>query len=494
MAKGEEEAIWVDHAERCTLGALRKLVKAFGGTTTADETFRARMMMLDPAQRARLEEAERLARREVGAEKRRWMLHAAIAAEYVSSFGAAGGAAHNDDAEPITAGERKALLEAWTRHLRETARRLGEVDGNPSAQTASANDDAEGGNPSAQTATATGDAARRGNPSAQTTTATGDAPSGNPSAPDAPPLPDFDPVHDPHALRDRLEALGALLGRWWRLFAEIATWFKRLELWRHLDAPSFQAYCTERLRLCLRAVNRHIRFERHLQRLPQLRAALDAGTLDFTRACAIAENATAFDIDDRIAEAADRPSLDVQQEAEAETDGNLSAQGKMRLFGPEDAAALLDDAIRRAMALSRARGEPPITPGEAFARVCDHFVEVWSVHGRPPARGRRARVLARCGGICEVPECSNAAHHLHHIIFRARGGPDEDWNLVGICPFHHLFAIHEGHMRVTGRAGECLVWEIGLHQDVPRETYLSILGKGPVRVSAALRDVARRAA
>jgi hypothetical protein len=47
------------------------------------------------------------------------------------------------------------------------------------------------------------------------------------------------------------------------------------------------------------------------------------------------------------------------------------------------------------------------------------------------------------------------------VNFRARGGSDEDGNLVSLCACHHLRAIHGGYLGVRGTAPDRLVWEVG---------------------------------
>jgi len=66
----------------------------------------------------------------------------------------------------------------------------------------------------------------------------------------------------------------------------------------------------------------------------------------------------------------------------------------------------------------------------------------------------------RKGGLCSVPGCSRAAVHVHHVVFRSRGGPLEEWNEIGICAVHHLHGIHIGYLEVSGRAGERLEWRL----------------------------------
>jgi Domain of unknown function (DUF222)/HNH endonuclease len=70
-----------------------------------------------------------------------------------------------------------------------------------------------------------------------------------------------------------------------------------------------------------------------------------------------------------------------------------------------------------------------------------------------PAHLRRA-VAVRDRG-CRFPGCDQPTPtcHPHHIIPRAQGGPTSLTNLILLCPFHHLIAVH--------RWG----WAIALHPD-----------------------------
>jgi hypothetical protein len=93
--------------------------------------------------------------------------------------------------------------------------------------------------------------------------------------------------------------------------------------------------------------------------------------------------------------------------------------------------------------------------------VAEHFIETWKplLVGRKP---RRARVLDRDRGWCQVPGCSRVAAHVHHIRHRSLGGGDEPGNLVSLCAAHHLHGVHRGWVRVGGRAPDALVWEMGM--------------------------------
>ncbi len=54
------------------------------------------------------------------------------------------------------------------------------------------------------------------------------------------------------------------------------------------------------------------------------------------------------------------------------------------------------------------------------------------------------RAVARRDRRCAFPGCRQrpAACQVHHLIPRSRSGPTALWNLVLLCPFHHLIAIH----------------------------------------------------
>jgi hypothetical protein len=98
--------------------------------------------------------------------------------------------------------------------------------------------------------------------------------------------------------------------------------------------------------------------------------------------------------------------------------------------------------------------------GEYLVRMAFHFIETWAAHVRR-ARTRSQKVRERDLGRCQVPGCSRRAVHAHHVVARARGGSDEDGNLVALCGCHHLRAIHGGYMSVRGTAPDRLRWEVG---------------------------------
>jgi hypothetical protein len=67
-------------------------------------------------------------------------------------------------------------------------------------------------------------------------------------------------------------------------------------------------------------------------------------------------------------------------------------------------------------------------------------------------------VLERDGWKCTYPGCgARASLHVHHIVFRSRGGSDDPWNLTVVCNFHHNL-IHTEKIAVRGRAPATLEW------------------------------------
>jgi hypothetical protein len=92
-----------------------------------------------------------------------------------------------------------------------------------------------------------------------------------------------------------------------------------------------------------------------------------------------------------------------------------------------------------------------------LAYCCSELLGVWA-HAQPSVA--YASVYARDGFRCANPVCG--ARHLtpHHVVFRSRGGSDEDINVTSACVDCHLEGIHEGRITVTGSAPD-LLWVLG---------------------------------
>jgi hypothetical protein len=93
--------------------------------------------------------------------------------------------------------------------------------------------------------------------------------------------------------------------------------------------------------------------------------------------------------------------------------------------------------------------------------------ETWENPDDPDWR-RRYRIFERDGWRCAVPGCTSRANlNEHHIVFRSRGGGDEEPNLVTLCVGHHQQGVHRGRVRCAGQAPDSVVWDLGARPDGP---------------------------
>jgi hypothetical protein len=159
----------------------------------------------------------------------------------------------------------------------------------------------------------------------------------------------------------------------------------------------------------------------------------------------------------------------LRREIEAAEERQMCTRGELRLEVPRGVHDLLRAAIRAV----RASSDAWLGPGACLARIAAHFVATWKPILTERSACRR-RILGRCGGFCEVPGCSRAAAHLHHVRFRSAGGGHEDANLVALCAPHHLHGVHAGYVRVRGQAPDALLWELGVSRGrEPLATYFT---------------------
>jgi len=162
------------------------------------------------------------------------------------------------------------------------------------------------------------------------------------------------------------------------------------------------------------------------------------------------------------------PSLDAATEG-PELEAQLCASGHdtvhVQISAAEEVWAVLDEAV----ALVRLREGADLSEGECFARLLDHFLEVWSASELRPTQSELIyRIAERDGWRCAAPACSCRRNlTVHHIVFRSRGGGDEESNLVLLCNRHHLEGVHANRLRVTGNAPDHMVWEMGLEGGMP---------------------------
>jgi hypothetical protein len=262
-------------------------------------------------------------------------------------------------------------------------------------------------------------------------------------------------LRDPKLIDAKLRRHIAMLERWDLLFGHLALVFKTIRGWEIAGFHSLAHYSRERLGMAARTVEQRIALEGRLYDLPALRAALLDGRISYEKARLIARHSDRASLETRIDEAQRATCIALRRRFEADDDAQMSARRKFKAVVPWRVACDVEDAFRTI----RQRSAAPLSSGECLVAMFADFIDVWT-----PLLARRTtlqkRVLERDGYLCQVPGCSRAAAHAHHIQSRAAGGPDEMWNLTSLCAAHHLRGVHMGRLRVTGRAPDQLRWTL----------------------------------
>jgi len=261
---------------------------------------------------------------------------------------------------------------------------------------------------------------------------------------------------DPYAVLEQLARLVAEHGAADERLGRVCLLVKRLALAQRLGYSGFDEYCVERLGLAVSTVRQRMALERRMQALPELRDALRARRLSYEQARLVARVATPSDVAARIDEAVGKTCIALLRDLEGEEDRQMWSAGELRAVVPDDVDSLLADAMRSA----RLHSERGLTPGEALVAVAFHFVETWEAEVRRLARGADP-VILRDRGLCQVPVCSRAADHVHHVIPRSACGPLEPWNELSLCAVHHLRGVHAGNVSIRGRAPDGLAFFLG---------------------------------
>jgi len=260
---------------------------------------------------------------------------------------------------------------------------------------------------------------------------------------------------DPARIDAELRRLIRERNQWDEEFGRLAMVFKGLGLWRDARFASFGQYCVERLAMSVRTVEQRIALERRLHVLPPLRQAMREGRISYEQARLIAWQATDETVNDWIQRAEGTTCIALRREIEAKEEAQMRTSGWYEVRAPRHTIELFAAVCAAA---ERVAGQP-LSPGECLLWATLHFIE----SQQPEATERRTlqrRILERDGWRCQVPGCSRAAVHAHHIVLRSQGGTDDEWNLVSLCAAHHLRGIHGGYIRVSGRAPDELTWEL----------------------------------
>jgi len=144
-------------------------------------------------------------------------------------------------------------------------------------------------------------------------------------------------------------------------------------------------------------------------------------------------------------------------------DVDLEATRQLAWRVPHDVALLFTSVLETAR--SRIRSERKGlatggTDGEVFDALLDLALRAWT--SRDPGARRADPVVERDGYHCAVPGCTSRRNlQDHHVRFRSAGGSDAASNRITLCAFHHQRCLHAGRLRITGRAPDRLVFELG---------------------------------
>ena len=208
-----------------------------------------------------------------------------------------------------------------------------------------------------------------------------------------------------------------------------------------------------------RTVMQRIALERALCRMPLLRRALGEKRISYEKARIIARHAEGEEVQGWIEKAETMTCVALRRAMQHEEEEQMCARGTFNLWMTVSAA----EAVKAAFRAARAAAKRWLSAVECLVAMAAHFVESWRAHLKR-ANTVQQRVRERDGHLCQVPGCSRAAVHAHHIIPLSQGGTDDPENLISLCAAHHLHGIHGGRIRVTGTAPDNLAWQFGLRR------------------------------
>ena len=370
VARRDAEAEWVERARYETVRALEAAVEEARGASEDDEAWVRLHVRLEPEERAVVDEALEIAARLVPGSTRAQRLEL-LAQEYLGSHPVEVG---SDRAPDIGAfrqdGARRARDDAWRARLED---QTGLWSYLPLVAGVHARDAG------------------------------------------------FGRLSSATAIDARLRVLAVKRDGWDAILGYAARLVKQSGLHQLAGFASFSHYCTERLGLAARTVERRAPSSGG----PRSRSGSGSGPscerlatrASRTRSCA--------------------PSLGCRTES--------SRAGSRRRWGSRASRSAMPSRRRTTRRCVRRGSSAGACP--AGSRSCS-----------PRPSGR----CARDHGRCQVPGCSRRATlHAHHIRPRARGGSDDPANQVALCVVHHLRGIHGGYLQVRGTAPGGLSWEVG---------------------------------
>jgi hypothetical protein len=105
-------------------------------------------------------------------------------------------------------------------------------------------------------------------------------------------------------------------------------------------------------------------------------------------------------------------------------------------------------------------------PASFLRFLCENFCRIWLPalrHERLTESGAEPEyfgVYRRDRFRCASPVCTRRDVTPHHLVFRSRGGRDDDENVASLCVWCHLHGVHEGRILAEPPASR-IHWRIG---------------------------------
>ncbi len=240
---------------------------------------------------------------------------------------------------------------------------------------------------------------------------------------------------------------------WDELLGYFAHQLQRSRVHLTLGFATFRHFIEERLGLPPRAIERRAALEKHLSASPALREARRLG-VSYEKLRALA-HLPETEITFWTPRARTMTVIALRRKLEQTEDRQTRARGQFGAVVPRRVGRLLGEAIEAVRTLAGA----PISPGSCLAVIAWHFLDVWGPPTRPKTSSQKVR--QRDDWHCTVPGCSHAAVHSHHLVYLSQGGHrTEPSNQTGACAFHHK-SIHDGRLEVYGTAPDGLTWLLG---------------------------------
>ncbi len=188
----------------------------------------------------------------------------------------------------------------------------------------------------------------------------------------------------------------------------------------------------------LATVAQRIALEHSLYRIPLLRRALREKRISYEKARVIARHAEGEEVQGWIEKAETMTCVELRRAMQDKDEAQMCARGTFSVWMPVSVAEVVKASFRAA----RAAAKRWLSAGDCLVTLAEHFVDTWRAL-LEQANTLQRRIRVRDRHFCQVPGCSRAAVHAHHIKPRSQGGSDDPENLISLCALCR--ARHKAH-------------------------------------------------